>query len=229
MAKKTVRQQAVESYQKRIKDPCVRSLHVKHYEHFVHDVLAPIYRKNWENADFAGDAWPYHDFLWIMATTHKAAGEYARKADLHCENHMHEHLNSIFEELITITIQDYPDIKQRGMSKEQRQEFIQRMDNAKVTMPRTLQKPIRVVSESEFYVTHMKRIVPGVKMLWATANCDFIPVEVISGMQNLTVKDISTGADRGKELGIYIEQIREIEFDDEIIRVNLPLTSPRRQ
>jgi hypothetical protein len=86
-------------------------------------------------------------------------------------------------------------------------------------------KPIKVVNESDWYCVYMPRIKKGVLALWRTANCTYVPVEVISGQSDLQVKDASNGLERGKEYGIYIENIVELEFPDEIIRVDRPLTS----
>lgn len=79
-------------------------------------------------------------------------------------------------------------------------------------------KPIKVVSSQEWYTKHMQRIEKGTLLLWHTAIRTFVPVVVISGKENLQVKDISAGAEEGKVYGIYIENVVEMEFPDEIIR-----------
>jgi hypothetical protein len=88
-------------------------------------------------------------------------------------------------------------------------------------------KPIKVVNENDWYLIHMPRIVKGTRLLWRTACRTFVPVEVISGQQNLQVKDLSTGEGGGKTFGLYIELIVEMEFPEEIIRLDVPLTSVR--
>lgn len=88
-------------------------------------------------------------------------------------------------------------------------------------------KPIKVVDSREWYNVHMQRIKKGTRLLWATAVRTFVPVEVISGKADLQVKCLATDDTEGKTYGIYIENIVEMEFEDEIIRLDRPLTSTR--
>lgn len=89
------------------------------------------------------------------------------------------------------------------------------------------EKLIRVVDTLEWFTGCINRIKPGTRGLWLTACRTLIPVEILNGLANLQVKSIATDDTSGKTYGIYIEQVVELEFDDEIVRLNRSLLNYR--